>query len=393
MANYRAFEQKYPTFSKFVGAAREAASVMPGASYLTPAGPMGSPQQHQSYADAQSRFQKDSPYAAAAGKGLGYGIDTVAAGGALGALGKMAGAGTSAFVTPTVGALAGGVGNAASLIPSAAGLAAKAINYAPLAAPALLPTFATYANGGKAPQPAVDASFNNVASMGKATAEDIKSAYDRLNANKNTFNEDVYAPKPPAAKAAQPAMSYDEWVMKQPVSKLDADGYARRAQLEIEKRRPETTRQNAMMAANYAFSHPEMMTGETIHRDGSVSRTYGDRAANAMQGYGTFADHLDNIDYKNRMADAAMVKAKNGEKFGADDKSAALTGMFGGVFDGVPQGTPLSSMNDLPARKAKFNQALIAASAMGAKLPWDDFEQYAAAQGYPLEAQKQGWFW
>lgn len=127
-----------------------------------------------------------------------------------------------------------------------------------------------------------------------------------------------------AAKSAQPAMSYNDWLMKQPVSKLNATDYANRANLEIEQRRPETTRQNVMMATNYALSHPEMVTSETHHRDGSWSKNYGDRAEQAIQNYGSFSDHLDNAGYRKQMAEANMIKAQNGAKFNSDDKASLV---------------------------------------------------------------------
>jgi hypothetical protein len=86
MANYQQFEQNYPTLNKFIGAAREAASVIPGAGYLTPQG--------QQYDDARTRFQQQSPNAAMAGKLAGYGVDAGLATGigglGLGALGRAA---------------------------------------------------------------------------------------------------------------------------------------------------------------------------------------------------------------------------------------------------------------------------------------------------------------
>lgn len=88
MADYRGFEQNYPTLNKFVGAAREAAAMIPGAGYLTP--------QDQGYQDARTRFQQQDPSAAMAGKLVGLGVDAAGAigagGAALGALGRSAAA-------------------------------------------------------------------------------------------------------------------------------------------------------------------------------------------------------------------------------------------------------------------------------------------------------------
>lgn len=168
------------------------------------------------------------------------------------------------------------------------------------------------------------ASYNNLSRMGSADASDIKQAYERLNARQGGGV---------AGSTTQPAMSYDDWVMKQPVSKLDADGYARRAQLEIEKRRPETTQQNIMMETNYALSHPVMVTGETHNKDGSWSNTYGDRASNAIQGYGTFRNALAKEETESVKAQAALERAQNSEKFTAADK----VGMVGQVQNQMMQ--------------------------------------------------------
>lgn len=178
------------------------------------------------------------------------------------------------------------------------------------------------------------ASYNNLSKMGSADANDIKQAYERLNARRSGGV---------AGNASQPAMSYDDWVMKQPVSKLDADGYARRAQLEIEKRRPETTQQNIMMATNYALSHPDMVTGETHHRDGSWSKTYGDRAHEAMAGYGSFKQALASEAYHNALGQAAQTRADNSEKFTPADK----VGMVGQVQNQMMQA--LLGDNSIPS--------------------------------------------
>lgn len=179
MADYQAFERDYPTLNKFVGAAREAASVIPGAGYLTPGG--------QQYQDARTRFQQENPMAAAAGRGVGYGVDMAAAGGALGALGRVAaGRGAAAaaeeamaaggqatrgstfsalagqaareqapaFVPPTLSNLMTGAGQAATMagpaLSTAAGYGRTAMNYAPMAAPVLGPMVAQAMRGNGA---------------------------------------------------------------------------------------------------------------------------------------------------------------------------------------------------------------------------------------------------
>jgi hypothetical protein len=123
----------------------------------------------------------------------------------------------------------------------------------------------------------------------------------------------------PAAKAA-PAMSYNDWVMKQPVSKLNATDYAARANLEIEKRAPELMQRNIEAATAYQLAHPDMVTSETHHRDGSWSKTYGNRADNAIAGYSSFKNALASEGYHNALAQAALTRAENSEKFNASDK-------------------------------------------------------------------------
>lgn len=122
------------------------------------------------------------------------------------------------------------------------------------------------------------------------------------------------------AAAAAPAQSYNDWLMKQPVSKLNAADYANRVNLEIEKRAPDLAQQNFLKAASYAMSHPDMVTSEEHRRDGSWAKTYGDRGSHAMQSYGTFRDALSKEPYYGSLAQAALTKADNSEKFTTADR-------------------------------------------------------------------------
>lgn len=185
MADYQQFEQQYPTLNKFVGAAREAASVIPGAGYLTPGG--------QNYQDARQRFQQENPVASAAGRGVGYGVDLAMAGGALGGIGKLAAAKNASaaaeaamaaggqatrgstfsalagqaaseqaptFVAPTLGNIIQGGRNAAAVAGPAVSAVTQGVktaaNYAPMVAPVVGPPMLAAMRGNSSQAQQVD---------------------------------------------------------------------------------------------------------------------------------------------------------------------------------------------------------------------------------------------
>lgn len=183
-----------------------------------------------------------------------------------------------------------------------------------------------------------NASFNNVSSMGPANAEQIRGAYDRLNARSGGASGT-------AGVTAKPPISYDDWVMKQPASKLDAEGYARRSQLEMQARAPATLQENIMKSAAYDLAHPDMVTAEHHNRDGSWSKSYGDRGATAMSGYSTFKNALASEAYHNSLAQSARTKADNSEKFTPADK----VGMVGQVQQKLMQALLGNGDDSIPA--------------------------------------------
>jgi len=188
------------------------------------------------------------------------------------------------------------------------------------------------------------------------------------------MSNDVYAPR--ATPAAPTTQSYNDWVMKQPVSRLNAADYAERVNLETAKRAPELAQQNFLKAASYSMSHPDMVTSEEHHKDGSWAKTYGDRSAHAMQTYGTFRDALAKNDVEGIKAQAALERAQNSEKFTAGDKLNMVDAAQKRVVDALfANGSP---QINLQHARAYFPTYAAALKANGMEPP--DFDTFLQEQ-------------
>lgn len=113
---------------------------------------------------------------------------------------------------------------------------------------------------------------------------------------------------------------YDRYIMSQPSSKLDAGGYARRAQLEIDRLRPERQDRNRELSENYATNHPaergsdkvlsnmgHLLTGTgSLEHSRAQASTEQQRAdANTMQAKAQVQNALANILNANSAAETA----------------------------------------------------------------------------------------
>lgn len=146
------------------------------------------------------------------------------------------------------------------------------------------------------------------------------------------------AQRPGAGAGGRPGMptmkqSYDDYVRSQPLDKLDAEGYARRAQLEIDRLRPEREARNREMAESYATQHPDQRGQDKVLANmghlltGTGSLEHARAQASTEQQRADATTTAANAQAQNALAAALGARtnaeiAKRGKQFNPDQVAA-----------------------------------------------------------------------